>query len=63
MDTLKIIDPLKQNITNFLAADTLNLLHSVEPTKRLSDLKKAYDEAIEGFVLNNVEFNHSHHSM
>ena len=54
MDTLKIIDPLKQNITNFLAADTLNLLHSVEPTKRLSDLNKAYDEAIEGFVLNNV---------
>ena len=48
VDTLKIIDPLRQNITNFLASDTLNLLHSVEPTKRLSDLKKAYDEAIEG---------------
>ncbi|CAF0874114.1 unnamed protein product [Rotaria sordida] len=48
VDTLKIIDPLRQNITNFLASDSLNLLYSVEPTKRLSDLKKAYDEAIEG---------------
>ncbi|CAF3351101.1 unnamed protein product [Rotaria sp. Silwood1] len=48
VDTLKIIDPLRQNITNFLASDSLNLLQSVEPTKRLSDLKKAYDEAIEG---------------
>ncbi|CAF1326895.1 unnamed protein product [Adineta steineri] len=48
VDTLKIIDPLRQNITNFLASDTVNLLNSVEPTKRLSDLKKAYDEATEG---------------
>ncbi|CAF3476774.1 unnamed protein product [Rotaria socialis] len=48
VDTLKIIDPLRQNITNFLASDSLNLLQSVEPTKRLSDLKKAYDEATEG---------------
>ncbi|CAF0936921.1 unnamed protein product [Rotaria sordida] len=48
VDILKIIDPLRQNITNFLASDSLNLLYSVEPTKRLSDLKKAYDEAIEG---------------
>ncbi|CAF1032650.1 unnamed protein product [Adineta ricciae] len=48
VDTLKIIDPLRQNITNYLASDTINLLQSVEPTKRLSDLKKAYDEAIEG---------------
>ncbi|CAF3865898.1 unnamed protein product [Rotaria sordida] len=48
VDTLKIIDPLRQNITNFLASDSLNLLYSVEPTKRLSDLKKAYDEATEG---------------
>ncbi|UJR24993.1 hypothetical protein I4U23_006354 [Adineta vaga] len=48
VDTLKIIDPLRQNITNYLASDTINLLQSVEPTKRLSELKKAYDEATEG---------------
>ena len=26
------------------------MLQSVEPTKRLSDLKKAYDDAIEGYL-------------
>ena len=46
MNTLKIIDPLEQDITNFLASD-VNLLSSVEPTKRLSDLKKLYDEAVD----------------
>lgn len=46
MDTLKIIDPLEQHITNFLASD-INLLESMEPTKRLSELKKLYDEAVD----------------
>jgi len=46
VNTLKIIDPLEQDITNFLASE-VDLLNSVEPTRRLSDLKKAYDEAID----------------
>lgn len=46
VDTLKIIDPLEQDITNFLASD-LDLLNNVEPTKKLSDLKKLYDEAVD----------------
>jgi dynein heavy chain, axonemal len=46
VDTLKIIDPLEQDITDFLASD-VDLLHNVEPTKKLSDLKKLYDEAVE----------------
>lgn len=41
-----MIDPLEQNITDFLASD-IDLLNSVEPTKKLSDLKKLYDEAID----------------
>lgn len=43
---MKIIDPLEQDITDFLATD-VDLLNSVEPTKRLSDLKKLYDEAMD----------------
>ena len=50
MNTLKIIDPLEQDITDFLASE-VDLLNSVEPTKKLSDLKKLYDEAIDRFVL------------
>lgn len=46
VDTLKIIDPLEQDITNFLASD-VDLLNNVEPTKKLSDLKKLYDEAVD----------------
>lgn len=46
VETLKIIDPLEQDITNFLASD-LDLLNNVEPTKKLSDLKKLYDEAVD----------------
>ncbi len=46
MNTLKIIDPLEQHITDFLASD-VDLLNSVEPTKKLGDLKKLYDEAID----------------
>ncbi|CAF0814844.1 unnamed protein product, partial [Brachionus calyciflorus] len=46
VNTLKIIDPLEQDITNFLASE-VDLLNSVEPTKRLSDLKKSYDEAVD----------------
>lgn len=49
VNTLKIIDPLEQDITNFLASE-IDLLNSVEPTKRLSDLKKSYDEAVDRFV-------------
>ena len=48
VDTLKIIDPLEQDITDFLASD-VNLLKSVEPTKKLSDLKKMYDEAVDRY--------------
>jgi hypothetical protein len=48
VDTLKIIDPLEQDITDFLASD-VNLLNSVEPTKKLSDLKKMYDEAVDRY--------------
>jgi hypothetical protein len=48
VDTLKIIDPLEQDITDFLASD-INLLNSVEPTKKLSDLKKLYDEAVDRY--------------
>jgi hypothetical protein len=47
---LKVIDPLEQDITDFLASD-VDLLHNVEPTKRLSDLKKSYDEAVDRFEL------------
>jgi hypothetical protein len=46
IDTLKIIDPLEQDITDFLASDVY-LLHSVDPTKKLSELKKMYDEAVD----------------
>ena len=52
---MKIIDPLEQDITNFLASE-VDFLHNVEPTKRLSDLKKAYDEAIDSnFRIENAE--------
>jgi dynein heavy chain, axonemal len=46
LNILKVIDPLEQNITNFLASD-VSLLKSFEPTKKLSDLKKSYDEALD----------------
>jgi len=49
VNMLKVIDPLEQDITDFLASD-VDLLNSVEPTKRLSDLKKLYDEAIDSNV-------------
>ncbi len=44
VNTLKIIDPLEQDITNFLASD-VNLLNNIDTTKKLNDLKKLYDEA------------------
>ncbi len=49
VNTLKVIDPLEQDITDFLASD-VDLLNSVEPTKKLSDLKKLYDEAIDSNI-------------
>jgi hypothetical protein len=49
VNTLKIIDPLEQDITDFLASD-IDLLSSSEPTKRLSDLKKLYDEAVDRYL-------------
>ena len=55
VDTLKIIDPLEQDITDFLASK-VDLLNSMEPTKKLSDLKKLYDEAIDSNIrINNAE--------
>jgi hypothetical protein len=56
VNTLKIIDPLEQDITNFLASE-VDLLNSVEPTKRLSDLKKSYDEAVDRYAMTDVTLN------
>ncbi len=55
MNTLKIIDPLEQDITDFLATE-IDLLNNVEPTKRLSDLKKLYDEAVDRFIVLNFKY-------
>ena len=53
MNTLKIIDPLEQDITDFLATE-IDLLNNVEPTKRLSDLKKLYDEAVDRYIIKSL---------
>ena len=49
VSTLKVIDPLEQDITNFLASD-LDLLKQIESTKRLAELQKAYDEAMDSNI-------------
>jgi dynein heavy chain len=47
--TMKVIDPLEQDITNFLASD-VDLLNNIDSTKQLGELKKAYDEAMDSNI-------------
>ena len=49
VNTMKVIDPLEQDITDFLASD-VDLLNNIESTKKLGDLKKAYDEAMDSNI-------------